>query len=194
MGEPRLGEMRRRRRPLSVAVFEFGDLLEVRSLYGSRISRALMAQVLSRLSAVAGPRGVVARTASAQFTLLLPGTDRAKAIQSIHRAMGTPVRVEFESGDDEIVLVPEFQVEGVDDEVRSIEDLHRELCRKLEEGRLRKKSRNQYLARERQRHSAPMSLPVAPRRTTVREAFEFPNDIPPTVPMMLAASGGFTRR
>lgn len=194
MGESYRDEMRRRGRPLSVAVFEFGDLREVRSLYGSRISRALMTQVLSQLTAVAGSRGVLARTASAQFTLLLPGWDRTKAEQAIHRFMGTPVRVEFESGDDEIVLVPEFRVEGADEDVGSIADLHRELARELEEVRLRKQSHQQHVARERERHSTPMSLPIAPRKAIVREAFEFRNDIPATMPIALAPAGGFQRR
>lgn len=194
IGAPYLDELRRRGRPLSIAVFEFGDLPEVRSLYGSRISRALMAQVLSQLAAVAGSRGVVARTASAQFTLLLPGWDRTRAAQAIHRVMGAPIRVEFESGDHEIVLVPEFRVEDADEDVGSIEDLHRELARELEELRLRKMSHRQHLARERERHSSPMSLRVAPRKAAVREAFEYRNDIPATMPIALAPAGGFPRR
>jgi GGDEF domain-containing protein len=194
LGDRHLAQTCRQGRPLGIAIFEFGDLREVRSLYGSRISRALMAQVLSHLTAVVGSRGVVARTASAQFTLLMPGSDRLKALEAIHRVMGTPVRVEFESRDDEIVLVPEFQVECADSDVESMEDLHRELCRDLEEIRLRKRSHQQYLTRERERHSTAASLPAEPRKALVHEAFEYRNDIPPTMPISLAAAGGFPRR
>ncbi|HMA08916.1 MAG TPA: diguanylate cyclase, partial [Ramlibacter sp.] len=98
LGDQRVGEARRLGRAISLALFEFSDLKEVRSIYGSRVKRQLMAQLAATMATAAGSRGVVARTAANEFALLLPGADRHKAAQIISRAMGNPVRIEIESG------------------------------------------------------------------------------------------------
>lgn len=183
LGQQRLLEARRARRPLSLAVFEFSDLEEVRAIYGNRMRRAAMAEVVARMAAAVGSRGTVARTGPAQFTLLLPGSDRRKAGQAIHRAMGVPVRVEIESGDHEIVLVPEFQIECAGADVESIEDLYLELCRDLEEAGRFQHDREHYLTRERESHSRagrPSHPPGDPDR------YGPGADIPPTVPVSLS--------
>lgn len=186
LGDQRLRETRRAGRPLSLAVFEFSDLKEVRGIYGSRVKRAVMTQVVARMAAAAGSRGVVARTAPTEFTLLLPGADRHRARQAICRAMGDPVRIEFESDDHEIVLVPELQLECAGAEIESIEELYLELCLDLKEASRVKRDREQYLTRERESHSRSGGALLQPGDP---DAHGPGADVPPTAPASLAPDG-----
>ena len=179
LGDQLLREARRSGRELSLTVFEFSDLKEVRSIYGSRVKRQLMAQVATKMAAAAGSRGVVARTAANEFALLLPGADRHKAAQIIGRAMGNPVRIEIESDNHEIVLVPEFQIECPGPEFDCIEALYRELCLDLKETRRLKQDREQYLTRERERYSRPQGLGLGPGDA---DAHGPGADVLPTIP------------
>ena len=179
LGDQLLREARRSGRAISLALFEFSDLKEVRSIYGSRVKRELMAQVAAKMAAAAGSRGVVARTADNEFALLLPGADRNKAAQIIGRAMGHPVRIEIESDDHEIVLVPEFQIECAGVDFDCVEALYRELCLDLKESRRLKQDREQYLTRERERYSRPQGLGLRPGDP---EAHGPGADVLPTVP------------
>lgn len=179
LGDQRLAEARQGGRAISLALFEFSDLKEVRSIYGSRVKRELMAQLAAKMAAAAGSRGVVARTAANEFALLLPGADRNKSAQIISRAMGNPVRIEIESGDHEIVLVPEYQIECAGDEFDAMESLYRELCLDLKEARRLKHDREQYLTRERERYSRPQALGLRPGHP---DALGPGADVLPTVP------------
>ena len=179
VGDKQLLEARRTGRPLSLALFEFSDLKEVRSIYGGRVKREVVAQVAARMAAAAGSRGVVARTAAYEFTLLLPGADRNRAAQAISRAMGDPVRIEIESDDHEIVLVPEFQIECAGADMASVEALYRELCHHVKEARRIEQDREQYLTRERESHSRPTRLALRPGDPDANGPGA---DIPPTVP------------
>jgi GGDEF domain-containing protein len=183
LGERRLHEARRASRPLALAVFEFSDLKEVRAIYGSHVKRAVTAQVVARMAAAAGSRGVVARTAPTEFTLLLPGSDRHKARQAIRRAMGDPVRIEIESDDHEIVLVPEFQIECAGADIESIEELYLELCLGLKEAGRVRRERELYLTLERESYSRSGGAPLRPGDP---DAHGPGADIPPTVPASLA--------
>lgn len=186
VGDQYLREARSAGRPLSLAVFEFSDLKELRAIYGSSVKRAVVVQVVARMAVAAGAHGVVARTAAAEFALLMPGFDRARTIRAVRRAMGNPVRIEIESDDHEIVLMPEFQVGCVGPDIESTERLYRELCFDLKEAVRVKREREQYLTRERESHSRSGGAPLRPGDP---EAHGPGADIPPTVPASLAADG-----
>lgn len=160
-GSEMLEEELRQRRTLSVAVFNFDDLLEVKSIYGSDISRKLVVRVVAKLQALAGGRGLAARTGVAQFTVVLPGLGREQALLAIQRVLGKPTRIEFDAGDSEIVLVPDFVVDVGGADTDSMGDLYRELCRDLVKMQHVEQRRQHYLQRERERHSRPIGLPAA---------------------------------
>lgn len=159
VGAQLLEQVRREGRPLSLVVFDFSDLLEVRSIYGRDVSRKLLARVVRKMQAVAGGRGAAARTGKTEFSILLPGANRDKAQAIIHRVLGKPSRIEFDAGDSEIVLVPDIMAEMAAPGVETIEELHREVTRTLAEAHAYEQRRQHYLTRERERHSRPMSLP-----------------------------------
>jgi GGDEF domain-containing protein len=135
--------------------------------------------VVTRMASVAGARGLLARTGATEFTLVLPGADRHRAVQAIRRAMGDPVRIEIESDHREIMLVPEFQIACAGPNIDSIDKLYRELHHEIQDAHRLNAEREQYLTRERERHSRPNKLGLPPGHP---DAHGPGADVPPTVP------------
>jgi len=167
-GDELLAACRRENRPLSVAVFDCADLLEVRTIYGSRITRKLMARIARKLMRLCADQGLAARTGPAEFTVVLPGMNREKALAAIGRILGTPTRIELDAGDSEIVLVPSFLVECAGQDTVCVDELYRELRRELTQIDQREQRRQHYLQRERERHSRPMGIVSLPPAAPVR--------------------------
>jgi GGDEF domain-containing protein len=157
-GNALLAACRRDKRPLSVAVFDCADLLEVREIYGSRIARKLMQRTVAKLSNLCADQGVAARTGPAEFTVLLPGAGREKALAAIARVLGSPSRIELDAGDSEIVMVPGFLVEAAGPDVSCVTQIHQELRCDLARIEQTEQRRRRYLQRERESHSRPMGL------------------------------------
>lgn len=180
-GEELLARSRRRGQPSTLATFDCSDLLEVRHIYGGRVAVGLALRMAAELARVAGERGVAARTGPTEFTVLLPGLDRARAARAIRQVLGSPARLEFESGRNEIVLLPQvlLQQAGQEDEVA---ELHGAARRALTSTREHEALRRDRLRRERERHSRPMSLPPYDARAARERA------LAPTQPMPLTAS------
>lgn len=157
-GDEMLAASRGDGRPLSVVVFDCPDLLEVRAIYGSSMARKLMARIVRKLGALTADRGLAARTGATEFTVVLPGMGREKALAAIQRVLGNPMRIELDAGDSEIVLVPDFLVETAGSDTASVEGLHAELRRELARQHDREQRRQHRMTRERERHSRPMGL------------------------------------
>jgi GGDEF domain-containing protein len=144
---------------LGMVVVEFSDLHEVYQIYGATIARKVVARIVRRLRSIAGLRGFVGRTGTAQFTIVLPGMTQERACRAVQRALGLPARVEFDAGDSEIVLVPHILVDEVEPEGGSIQPAYQAMCRELARMQKDECRRLRWLTSERERHSRPMSLP-----------------------------------
>jgi diguanylate cyclase (GGDEF)-like protein len=142
----------------SAIVLDFPDLAEVREIYGPGIARKVVAKLVRRLRALAGFRGMVGRTGPAQFTVVFAGANTAAALKRMQRVMGRPARVEFDAGHTEIVLVPEFIVDGAPGAGEGIQALYRDMCRELAQMQKSERRRLDHIASERQRHSRPMPM------------------------------------
>jgi diguanylate cyclase (GGDEF)-like protein len=158
-GEALLRQARHEKRAVSLVVFDFEDLAEVRTIYGPETARKLLARVVRRIEMIASGRGLAARTGKAQFTVLLSGATRERAQAIVQRVLGKPSRVEFDAGDSEIVLVPDIGLEMAAADVETVDELFREVAHNIAEARALEQRRQHYLQRERERHSRPMSLP-----------------------------------
>jgi diguanylate cyclase (GGDEF)-like protein len=158
-GEVLLRQARQQGRPASLIIVDFSDLEEVRSIYGREISGKVYARVVAKMKAIAGARGLTARTGKGQFSILVPGAGREQAQATVQRVLGKPSRVEFEAGHSEIVLVPDLLCEVAAPGVETVDELYCEVARSLAEARALEQRRQHYLQRERERHSRPMSLP-----------------------------------
>lgn len=187
-----LATCRGERRELTLAVFDCDDLLEARQIYGNRTSRKLIDCIISKMTLLAGERGLAGRTGPTQFSVVMP-MGRDKAVQVIERVLGNPGRIELEGGNSEIVLVPNVMVETVS-ETGSLEKLFSALCRGLTRVREEEQLRQRYLQRERQRHSRPMpvqaevappQLPKVSRTPRLGPDPVLMHQIPNTIPMPL---------
>lgn len=143
--------------PVSMVVLEFADLREVHNLYGEDMAREVVATLVRKVEAIAGIRGLAGRTDAAQFTIVLPGVNRDKALRALRRALGKPTCVEVDGGDSEIVLVPDLLVDTADAGADSVEARYREMCGELVRMQNDERRRQHSLTRERERHSRPMA-------------------------------------
>jgi hypothetical protein len=113
-----------------------------------------------KLEALCGTRGLAARTGPAEFTVLMP-VSRDKALASIARLLGSPMRIELDAGDSEIVMVPNFVVEAAGPDVACVSDIREELHGDLARIAHSEQRRRRYLQRERESHSRPMGITAA---------------------------------
>lgn len=174
----------RRKRLVSLAVFDLRHLKKVVEHHGTEVGQALTAKVIARLAALAGSEGAVALTAPDQYTVLLPGVDRLGALQAVHRVMGNPARVQVEVGGAPVVLAPAFEVECATHN-ESIMALQRELARDLQSETPQKVQPD--VPKE---VPAPVrkSVVVWPDDPAVELAFATRAAFPATVPMGLTAA------
>jgi GGDEF domain-containing protein len=136
-GDELLAACQRERKPVTLAMFDFEDLRELREVYGRKLGRKVLNRVVRKLLAVAGERGLAGRTGPTEFTLMLPGLSRDKALQAIAREFGNPPRIEFDFGGEEIVLMPTLVAESATLQDASLGDLYDELCLDLQQRRER---------------------------------------------------------
>ncbi|HSH91814.1 MAG TPA: diguanylate cyclase [Ramlibacter sp.] len=171
-GNKMLAESHATGRVLSLVVFNCTDLLEVRSIYGNRLTLKLVTHIVRKLKSLAGRHGFVARTGPAEFTVVMPGMRRERSLAAIHRVLGSPCRIEFDAGDSEIVLVPSFALDTSGPDIDSIEQLYHDQRQTLEESELHEQRRQHYLQRERERHSRPMGIAAIgePERAAAKRA------------------------
>lgn len=152
-GDRMLAACRLRGLELSLVIFDFSDLLEVRRLYGRRVSAALFRLILAKLAQVAGREGLVACTSPALFTVAVP-LCAADALQAVHRALGKTAHVELDSPVAEVLVVPNY----VADSVRQGESLqcrHAAIVSALAASNANEQGRLRHIRRARERHSRP---------------------------------------
>ena len=155
--EPLLERANTEFQPLSVVVLEFSDLREVRQIYDVQTCNRLIAKVVRKLDAVAGLGGLAGRTGMTQFTVVIQEPP-AKARERLRRILGKPARIEFETSDSEIVLVPELMLASTSRDTESVQCVWLQMCKELARARMDEARRQDYLQRERERHSRPMAL------------------------------------
>lgn len=187
VGEEMLRQSRRDNQPLSVLVFELRDLPELECVFGSRVAKKAVAKMTAKLERMATSKGLALRTGPTIFTVLLPGVGRDSARAGIHAMLGQPCCIEFDAGDDEIVLVPEFMVQTVCD-TESLQEVYEGLCSDIKQSPLTEQRRQKYLERQRESHSGPMELQVtrltAPPRPRPPKPFQAVySPMPATIPM-----------
>lgn len=193
LGEALLRRTRIAGQPLSVVVFELNDLPELESVFGRKVAKRVAAQALETLKRVAGRKGLARRTGPSTFAVLLPQLWVDGALAVIHANFGRTCCIEVETGDEEIVLVPDFLAQTVR-EGFSVQAEYEWLRGEMAKSHERKQRHLQYLERERVSHSKPMhlrreglaTLPGDFARNVLSTDLHAP--IPATVPVPLGRS------
>ncbi|MRD45799.1 GGDEF domain-containing protein [Caenimonas koreensis] len=157
-GDKLLADCEAHHREMSVAVFDFTDLVEVRRIYGKRMVQGLTGVIVEKLLRLAGGHGFAARTGPTEFTVVMPAMGHDKALAAVQRVLGRPTRIEYEEQGCEVVLVPAFALETTGPDIESVEELYREVRRSIDEFQREEQRHREHAQRAHERHSHPMSL------------------------------------
>lgn len=112
-GDQMLERCRARQQPFALAVVQVRELAEVQHLFGEPVAEAVMQRLAAKLQAITGRQGLAARTAFAQFALLLPGREAEQALMALRATFGRTGTLEHDSEEHELVLLPDFKVDAV---------------------------------------------------------------------------------
>ncbi|TFY98299.1 hypothetical protein [Ramlibacter humi] len=146
-------------RLVTLLVFDFEELDELRKLYGEDIRRAAVHQVGAALQSLAAGRGLAAHTGPARFALLLKGFTHDEAMVTVFGALGTPCRFEMEADGGEVILVPDVVAGECSRQPGALAKLHDSLAGRVQEDRHLRQAREQHLRRARERYiSRPSDL------------------------------------
>jgi GGDEF domain-containing protein len=91
-GDALLARLRREGLPACVVELDCSELRTVRDICGRATAQKLLCHVASRVTRLVGARGLAARSASTQFTLVLAGT-RDEVALAIEAEFGNPPRI-----------------------------------------------------------------------------------------------------
>lgn len=160
VGDDLIERCQREKQPLSVVIFDQTDLPELQSIFGRDVAEQMVSQLARKLHAMAPGKGLSIRTDENVFTVLMPGFDRKGSLAAVRQALGSTCSVEFTSGEDEIVLVPDFVIHTVRSGAGSMKEIYRALRRDMKQQQKNESRRQLYLRRERESHS---SRSVAPQ-------------------------------
>ena len=142
MGAALLEGSRKRGEPLSLALFEFGELIEMNEIFGADIRRAVIGCIVERLRPIAGDKGLIARYGPIEFVLVVPDQVETQVRGVIEHHLGKTPCIAMKLERLDAFLAPEFAVStaGVDD-AASFESWHAELRAGLREKSLRERLR-----------------------------------------------------
>ena len=158
VGDTMAAEATRSGERMTVLVFEQADLPELHAIFGTAAARAVVAEFSGKLKELAGARGVSVRTNATSWAVLLPGHDQAGAVAAVKRTLGASLAVEAAVGDEEILLVPRLAMHTPGQRTATMRSIYRELCEKIQRAHAHEQMREDYLRRERERHSHPARL------------------------------------
>lgn len=95
-GDALLARLKREGLPACVVELDCSELRTVRDICGRATAQRLLCHVASRVTRLVGARGLAARSASTQFTLVLAGT-RDEVALAIEAEFGSPPRISGEN-------------------------------------------------------------------------------------------------
>jgi GGDEF domain-containing protein len=151
-------------RPCSLAVFDVGELPELRQLFGDRAAYHTVVAIRRALQRIDPVAGRVSRMTATSFAVLLPGYDEQAAIIAVRDALGEAPAIESDWHGEELVVVPDFLIRTLGDSPDCVDRLHRQLLGEIADRQQRLRRRLDYLRRERESHlstSRPVLLSAA---------------------------------
>lgn len=152
------------KQPMTVIVFELGDLPQVEAVFGASVAQEILDHASDKLQRLAGRAGLAVRTAASEFTVLLPWADRARATVTIGAMFGRPCRIELEKDHTEILVLPDFEVSTLDCDSASIDTTYQKLRGRIAQARLRNRQRH-HVAGDGKSSGKPVQKPVHPAAT-----------------------------
>lgn len=158
VGNAMLERTRKKNQPLSILVLDFSDLPELQIIYRSQAARDLVPTIERKLQRLAPSKGAVVRTGPTTFTVLLPDFDSRTTLRVLHKSFGKACCLEFALSNNEMLLVPDYVVGTLRSGTETVEDVYKVLCGDILNAQRRADRRQDYLRRERESHTRPMTL------------------------------------
>lgn len=140
--------------PLAMLLVQLSDLPELRATFGDQHSRRMVRKLFLELHAFAPPEAVVMRTEAAVFCVLMPGLDREAALAAFEEAFGHTLALEFDAGEDEIVLVPDVVMRTMPASAARAARVYQEMLSSIEQTRAIEARRERRLRREHESYYA----------------------------------------
>jgi GGDEF domain-containing protein len=113
VGERMLVAARQHCQAVSLLVLQFPDLFELARLFGKRAAGEVVADVMTELTRISGRTGLAVRVTADTFAMLMPNTTGQELHRALQLRMGKSCAVEFELGDQEILLIPHVQARTI---------------------------------------------------------------------------------
>jgi GGDEF domain-containing protein len=151
-------EAQRTRAPMTVVVFEQGDLPELRDVFGAEAVQAVVADFTAKLKVLAGASGLAVRADATAWAVLLPGHDAKATVAAVKNAMGAGLAVE---AGEEILLVPRIAMHSIGEQAAPMRAIYREMREKIRNAQAVELQREEYLRRERESYTRPSTLAEA---------------------------------
>lgn len=152
------------RRPASLAVFDVGELPELRQIFGEGAAHHTVAEVRRALHRIDPVVGRVLRMTATSFAVLLPGYDEEAARIAVRQALGEALAIESDWHGEELVVVPDFLIRPSSNSPDCVDRLHRQMLGEIADQQQLVRRHRDYLRRERESHfptTKPALLPAA---------------------------------
>lgn len=182
VGEKMVAAARASGQPITLVVMQVYDLPEVELVFGRSAAEEVIDEVMTQLTRMAARKGFVVRSKADTFALLIPGMNAQATMAALGARFGRPCAIEFELGEDEILLVPDVKVHTLD-AGESLREVYTRVGRLIARERGREQLRCEYLRSEREAHT-PIGLSCA--RPEPREKVYYPV-LPATIPVPMGA-------
>jgi GGDEF domain-containing protein len=131
-----LAQCRARKKPLTMVLLNGADLHDIHELAGRLTSERLISQAVQGITAALPPGGLAAHMGQAEFAILVPETNEARAVELVRHKLGDPPGVRLRIGQKQIAVVFDMVSSEVPADAQGLELLYERLYAQL--GKMRR--------------------------------------------------------
>lgn len=135
-GNELLAQCRARKKPLTMVLLNGADLQDIHELVGRIASERLITQAVQGITAALPAGGLAAHMGKAEFAILVPEMQEARAIDLVHHKLGDPPGVRVRVGKKQISVVFDRVSSEVPADAQGLELLYERLYAQL--GKMRR--------------------------------------------------------
>jgi GGDEF domain-containing protein len=131
-----LAQCRARKKSLTMVLLNGADLHDIHELAGRLTSERLISQAVQGITAALPPGGLAAHMGQAEFAILVPETNEARAVELVRHKLGDPPGVRLRIGQKKIAVVFDMVSSEVPADAQGLELLYERLYAQL--GKMRR--------------------------------------------------------
>lgn len=139
-GSELLAQCRARKKPLTMVLLNGADLHDIHDLVGRITSERLISQAVQGITAALPPGGLAAHMGKAEFAILVPEAQEARAVELVRHQLGDPPGVRLRVDKKQISVVFDMVSSEVPSDAQGLELLYERLYAQL--GKMRRSVEN----------------------------------------------------